>query len=1698
MNFDTKDRQRKRAGRRPDFRVEALEARALLAASSETFQLPPALDTLIVQARQGQDTSNAIIYRVLSSLESQLTSGPSADLAAGTVDGDGYVTELQSMYASYAQQLNAKLFVDFPNLDTLLLLQGQRMVADGSALNEQNAVGLLSDTDFATGAQNAINSLTGGPLLSLHTELTAYATATQSFESNLNNIAEGLNAAVPLAPADASTTMLAETVAYQADVHAALQVTQPKFSNTVDQAVASLISTGNAIASESSNSDAATLITSAINAFDAAILDTTGIFGPGGVIALSVATGNGSAPHLTDHRESSVVTGVSGTASVGGTATLTAIVTSASGESLANVPVSFTLDGAFAGVAETDSSGVATLSGVPTSDSPGTDTGGVVAFFAGNIRDKSSVGTGDLTVTEANTSLTSVDGTATFGGTATLTATLTSTVSGQPIANETVNFTLDGTSVGSATTSNSGIATLTGVTTKDSGGTHSGVVVASFAGDSTLGYSASTGTGDLVVSPADTTVTAVSGTAASGGTATLTATLTSSVTSAGVANETISFTLNGTSVGTATTNSSGVATLTGVANTEPAGTYPGAVVATFTADTDYNGSSGTGALTVAQGVATSVTAVSGTGASGGTATLTATLTSSATSAGIANEKVSFVLNGTSVGTATTNSSGVATLTGVANTEPAGTYPGAVVANFAGDTTYSASSGTGALTVVQGVATTVTAVSGTAASGGTATLTATLTSSATSTGIANETVSFTLNGTSVGTAITNSNGVATLTGVANTEPAGTYPSAVVATFAGDTTYSGSSGTGNLTVVQGTATTVSAVSGTAASGGTATLTATLTSSATSTGIANETISFMLNGTSVGTATTDSSGVATLTGAANTEPAGSYPGAVVANFAGDTTYSSSSGTGDLTVVQGTATTVSAVSGSASFGGTATLTATLANSATSAGIANETVSFTLSGTAVGTATTNSSGVATLTGVANTEPAGTYSNAVVATFAGDTTYSSSSGTGNLTVAQAATTVTAVSGAAASGGTATLTATLTSSVTGAGIANETVEFVLSGVSVGNSTTNSSGVATLTGVPNTEPVGTYPGAVVGTFAGDTNYESSTGTGNLTVVQGVATTVTAVSGSASFGGTATLTATLTSSSTSAGIANETVSFSLDGASVGTAMTNSSGVATLTGVPTSDPVGTDPNGVVANFAGDTTYSGSSGKGDLVVSPAATNVTAVSGTAASGGTATLIAILSSSVTGADLADEPVSFTLNGTSVGNATTDSSGVATLTGVPNTEPAGSYPGAVVANFAGNTNYTSSSGTGDLTVAQGVATTVTAVSGSASFGGTATLTATLSSSTGNAGLANETVSFMLDGASVGTAVTNSSGIATLTGVPTSDPVGTDPNGVVATFAGDTTYSGSSGTGDLVVSQAATNVTAVSGAAASGGTANLTATLTSNVTGVGIAGETVSFTLNGTAVGTATTNSNGVATLTGVANTEPAGTYPGAVVANFAGNTNYSASSGTGDLTVVQGIATTVTAVSGSASFGGTATLMATVTSSASSAGIANETVSFMLDGASVGTAITNSSGVATLTGVPTSDPVGTDPNGVVASFAGDTTFSGSSGTGDLVVSPADTTFMNVVGTGTVASGTATLTATLTSTVTGAALSGVTVSFTLGTTTAPATTDSNGMATVMGIAIPPADDSPGSYIGAVAVAFAGEFDYNPSNATGTLTVS
>ncbi len=102
-----------------------------------------------------------------------------------------------------------------------------------------------------------------------------------------------------------------------------------------------------------------------------------------------------------------------------------------------------------------------------------------------------------------------------------------------------------------------------------------------------------------------------------------------------------------------------------------------------------------------QSLPTNLSAVSGSGTSGGIATLTSTLTASGVP--LAGRTVTFTLSegGTvsTVGTATTDADGVATLTGVSLTGlNAGTYSGAVGASFSGDSTYAGGGASGTLVV----------------------------------------------------------------------------------------------------------------------------------------------------------------------------------------------------------------------------------------------------------------------------------------------------------------------------------------------------------------------------------------------------------------------------------------------------------------------------------------------------------------------------------------------------------------------------------------------------------------------------------------------------------------------------------------------------------------------------------------------------------------------------------------------------------------------------------------------------------------------------------------------------------------------------------------------------------------------------------------------------------------------------------------
>src|SRR5689334_13160518 len=102
--------KREKGGRRARgraFQAEVLEGRTLLAVATETFN-GPSLSGLIAEALRGKNTSAAAINLMVGSLQSQLNSGPLADLNSGAVDGNGFIREAESLVASFNQNVDGQ------------------------------------------------------------------------------------------------------------------------------------------------------------------------------------------------------------------------------------------------------------------------------------------------------------------------------------------------------------------------------------------------------------------------------------------------------------------------------------------------------------------------------------------------------------------------------------------------------------------------------------------------------------------------------------------------------------------------------------------------------------------------------------------------------------------------------------------------------------------------------------------------------------------------------------------------------------------------------------------------------------------------------------------------------------------------------------------------------------------------------------------------------------------------------------------------------------------------------------------------------------------------------------------------------------------------------------------------------------------------------------------------------------------------------------------------------------------------------------------------------------------------------------------------------------------------------------------------------------------------------------------------------
>jgi hypothetical protein len=311
------------------------------------------------------------------------------------------------------------------------------------------------------------------------------------------------------------------------------------------------------------------------------------------------------------------------------------------------------------------------------------------------------------------------------------------------------------------------------------------------------------------------------------------------------------------------------------------------------------------------------------------------------------------------------------------------------------------------------------------------------------------------------------------------------------------------------------------------------------------------------------------------------------IVASYVGDSDYSASTSNTVTQVVSlaQTTTTVAAVPNPGTAGAPVAITATVMLAGGGA-MTGGTVSF--ADTFNGATVTLGNPVALSgTGTATVNPLlapGTHS--IVATYSGDVDGATSvSAAYSLTVNQAATqtTVTATPNPALVQATITFTATVAS--VGGGIPSGTVTFNANGNPIGAAATlDATGTATITSAALA--AGTY--TITAVYSGDTNDQTSTGTGAPPLVVGTIPTVTDLGASNTAGANpqvilvAAVLDNAAGSSGSLPVPTGTVTFNSGATTLGSATLDSSGVATL--VP-SLANGTNYN-IVAVYSGDSLH--------------------------------------------------------------------------------------------------------------------------------------------------------------------------------------------------------------------------------------------------------------------------------------------------------------------------------------------------------------------------------------------------------------------------------------------------------------------------------------------------------------------------------
>ncbi len=535
------------------------------------------------------------------------------------------------------------------------------------------------------------------------------------------------------------------------------------------------------------------------------------------------------------------------------------------------------------------------------------------------------------------------------------------------------------------------------------------------------------------------------------------------------------------------------------------------------------------------------------------------------------------------------------------------------------------------------------------------------------------------------------------------------------------------------------------------------------------------------------------------------------ITATYSGDATHQTSSGTLPLTILTIHTTSVAITPNSASFvpGNAITFTSTVSDTSNSPTTPSGTVSWS-DGGAGGSFSSSSCTLSSGTCTTSYTPSSSAPNSITitATYAGDGTHQTSSGTSQLSQSNQDTSsvlVTSSSSTISSGGQVTITATVTDTSNSQNIPTGTITWSdgnIGGILSSPSCNLSSGVCNITYTAPSNIQNSI--TITASYSGDSVHTTNSGTFVLTSSLLTPTSVTISPNPASYvsGNTLTFTATVTDTSNSQNIPTGAVTWS-DGNTGGVFGTSSCTLTSGTCTTSYTPATNSPESITitATYGGDGIHQTNAGTSALTINSIHATTLAITPNPASvspGGSVTFTATVTDSSSSPITPTSSVSWSDgNGGGVFDQTscTLTSGACTVSYTPATNPPNAV--TITASYNGDNSHQASTGSSQLTtnVLHTTTASITPNPGTFTAGTPITFTVTVSDTSEPTSVMIGIVKWTDNGAGGSfspDACIISNNHCSLDYTPPSNPSGSIT--ITASYAGDSTHSASSATSSV----------------------------------------------------------------------------------------------------------------------------------------------------------------------------------------------------------------------------------------------------------------------------------------------------------------